>query len=72
MLDWPPNQRWFGSKLVFRLSKGWSTPVSLMGIVIVKLTHAIARDLEGIEVWAGRRVTFGAGVTALFVASSRC
>jgi hypothetical protein len=46
--------------------------VSLMGIVIVKLTHAIARDLEGIEVWAGRRVTFGAGVTALFVASSRC
>jgi hypothetical protein len=68
VLDWPLNQRWFGGKLVFRLSKGWSTPVSLMGIVIVKLTHPIARDLEGIEVWAGRGATFGAGVTALFVA----
>jgi hypothetical protein len=54
----------FGSKLVFRPSTGWSTPMSLMGVVIVKVGHAIARVLKGIEIGA----TFGAGVTTLFVA----
>jgi hypothetical protein len=40
-----------------------------MGVIIVKFTHAIARILKGIEVRVGRGATFGAGVTALFVAS---
>jgi hypothetical protein len=43
--------------------------VSLVGIVIMKFAHAIARVLKRLEIWAGRGVTFGAGVTALFVAS---
>jgi hypothetical protein len=38
--------------------------MSLMGVVIVKVGHAIARVLKGIEIGA----TFGAGVTTLFVA----
>jgi hypothetical protein len=40
-----------------------------VGIVIMKFTHAIARVLKGIKIRAGRGVTFGAGVTAPFVAS---
>jgi hypothetical protein len=69
VLDWPPNRKWFGGKLVFLPSTGRSAPVSLMGVVIVKFTHDTARVLERIEVWAGRGVTFGAGVTTSFVAS---
>ncbi len=56
-------------KLVFQPITGRSTPVSLMGVIIVKFTHAIARVLKGIKVCAGRGATFGAGVTAPFVAS---
>jgi hypothetical protein len=40
-----------------------------MGVVIVKFTHAIARVLERIQVWAGRGTTFGASVNVPFVAS---
>jgi hypothetical protein len=40
-----------------------------MGVVIVKFAHAIARVLERLEVWARSGATFGAGVTALYVAS---
>jgi hypothetical protein len=36
-------------------------------VVIVKFAHAIARYLKGMKIWAG--ATFGAGVTAPFVAS---
>ncbi len=43
--------------------------MSLMGVVDVKFTDAIARVLKGIEIWAGGGVTFGTGVTAPFVAS---
>jgi hypothetical protein len=43
--------------------------VSLMGIIIVKFAHAIARVLKGIKIRAGRGATIGAGVTAPFVAS---
>jgi hypothetical protein len=43
--------------------------VSLIGAVIVKFTHAIARVLNRIKVWVGRGATFGAGITAPFVAS---
>jgi hypothetical protein len=40
-----------------------------MGVVVVKFVDAIARVLEGIEIWAGGGVTFGAGVAAPFVTS---
>ncbi len=40
-----------------------------MGVVVVKFTNAIARVLEGIEIWSGGGATFGAGVAAPFVAS---
>ncbi len=43
--------------------------MSLMGVVVVKFSDAIARVLERIEIWAGGGPTFGAGVTAPFVAS---
>ncbi len=38
-----------------------------MGVVVVKLTHAIARVVKRIEVWVGRRATFGTGFAAPFV-----
>jgi hypothetical protein len=38
-----------------------------VGVVVVKLTHAIARVVKRIEVWPGKRATFGMGVTAPFV-----
>jgi hypothetical protein len=40
-----------------------------VGVVVVKLTHAIAivRVVKIIEVWAGRRATFGMGIAAPFV-----
>ncbi len=38
-----------------------------MGIVVVKLTHFIARVVKRKEVRAGRRATFGTGVAAPFV-----
>ncbi len=40
-----------------------------MGVVVVKFADVIARVLKRIEIWAGGGATFGAGVTALFVAS---
>ncbi len=43
--------KWFGSKLVFQPSTGRNAPVSLMGVIIVKYIHAIARVLKGIKVW---------------------
>ncbi len=44
--------------------------MSLVGIVIMKFAHAIARVLKGMEIWAGGGgATFGAGVTTPFVAS---
>jgi hypothetical protein len=48
---------------VFQPSTGWSTPVSLVGIIIMKFTHAIARVLKGLKVRVGRGATFGACVT---------
>ncbi len=36
--------------------------MSLVGVVILKFTHAIARVLERIEVWAGRGATFNASL----------
>ncbi len=41
--------------------------MSLAGVVIVKFTLAIARDLKRIEVGAGRGATFGTGVAVPFV-----
>jgi hypothetical protein len=38
-----------------------------VGIVVVKLTHTIARVVKRIEIWAGRRGTFGTGIAAPFV-----
>jgi hypothetical protein len=35
--------------------------------VIVKLTHAIARVVEGIKIRVGRRATFAAGIAAPFL-----
>ncbi len=43
--------------------------MSLVGIVVVKFTDAIAMVLEGIKIRAGRAATFRTGVAALFVAS---
>ncbi len=43
--------------------------MSLVGKVIMNFKHAIARVLKGMDIWAGEGATFGAGVTALFVAS---
>jgi hypothetical protein len=39
----------------------------LVGVVVVKLTQAIAMAVKRIEVWAGRRATFGTGIAAPFV-----
>jgi hypothetical protein len=38
-----------------------------VGVVVVKLTHAIARVVKRIEVRSGRRATFGMGIAAPFV-----
>jgi hypothetical protein len=38
-----------------------------VGVAVVKLTHAIARVVKRIEVWAGRSATFGTGAAAPFV-----
>jgi hypothetical protein len=38
-----------------------------MGIVVVKLTHTIARVVNRIEIWAGMRGTFGMDVATPFV-----
>ncbi len=65
----PPNRKGSGGELVFRPITGRNAPVSPIGVVIVKFTHAIARVLEGVEIWAGWGATFGTGVTAPFVAS---
>jgi hypothetical protein len=43
--------------------------VSLMGVVVVKFTDAIARVLKRIKIGVGRGASFGAGVAAPFVAS---
>ncbi len=69
MLDWPPNRKWSGGKLVFRPSTGWGTPVSPIDVVIVKFAHAISRVLKRMKIWAGGGATFGAGDTAPFVTS---
>ncbi len=42
---------------------------SPIGVVVVKYSHAIARVLKRMEIWVGKRVTFGAGVIAPFAAS---
>jgi hypothetical protein len=44
-------------------------PVSPIGVVVMKFAHAIARVLKRMKAWAGRGATFGAGITAPFVAS---
>ncbi len=59
----------FGGNSGFRPSTGRNTPVSLVGVVIVKFAHAIARVLERVEIGAGKGVTFGMGVAIPFVAS---
>ncbi len=43
--------------------------MSLMGVVVVKFTDAIARVLKRIKIGAGRGATFGAGIAAPFVTS---
>ncbi len=43
--------------------------MSPIGVVIVKFAHAIARVLKRMKIRAGGGATFGAGVTAPFVAS---
>jgi hypothetical protein len=57
-----------GGNSVFRPSTGRNTPVSLVGIVIVKFTHTIVRVLERIEIRAGGGAAFGMGVAIPFVA----
>jgi hypothetical protein len=44
--------------LVFRESTGCNTPVRSIGVIIVKLAHAIGRVLKSVESRAGRRATF--------------
>jgi hypothetical protein len=68
VFGWPPNLRWSGGKLVFPPSTGRSAPVSLMGIVIVNFTHAIAGFWKNRSL-GGKGAAFGAGVAAPFVAS---
>ncbi len=68
MLEWPPNQKKFGGTLVFRESTGCNTPVGSIGVIIVKLAHAIGRALKSMEGRAGRWATFGTGVAVPFVA----
>jgi hypothetical protein len=63
------TEKWFGGMLVFRPRTGRNAPVSLMGLIIVKFTHAIAMVLKGIQIWVVRGATFGVGVTAPFVSS---
>ncbi len=58
----------FGGELVFRPRTGRNAPVSPIGVIIVKFAHAIARVLEGMEIWTGRGATFGTGVTVPLVA----
>ncbi len=65
----PPNQKGSGGELVFRPRTWRNAPVSPIGVLVVKFAHAIARVLKKMEIWAGRGATFGAGVTAPFVAS---
>ncbi len=43
--------------------------MSLVGVIVVKFTDAIARVLERRKVRAGRGASFRAGVAALFVTS---
>jgi hypothetical protein len=43
---WPPNRKRFGGELVFRPRTRRNAPVSPIGVVIVKFTHAIARVLK--------------------------
>jgi hypothetical protein len=41
--------------------------VCSVGVIVVKLAHAIGRVLESVKSRAGRRVTFGTGVAVPFV-----
>ncbi len=41
--------------------------MSLVGVVIGKFTHAIARVVKRIEIRVGRRATFGMGIATSFV-----
>ncbi len=43
--------------------------MSLVGVVIVKFLHAIARIVKGIEIGLGRGVAFGTGIAVPFAAS---
>jgi hypothetical protein len=54
--------------LVFRESTGRNKPVCSIGVIIVKLAHAIGRVLKSMEGRAGRWATFGTGIAVSFVA----
>jgi hypothetical protein len=56
-------------RISFTTRTGWNAPVSPIDVVVVKFTHAIARVLKRMKIWAGSRRLLGAGVTASFVAS---
>jgi hypothetical protein len=57
----------FGGTLVFRKSTGCNTPVCSVGVIVVKLAHAIGRVLESMKSRAGKWATFGTGVAVPFV-----
>jgi hypothetical protein len=51
----------FGGNLVFRPSTGWNTPGSLVGVIIVKFTHALARVLKKSRSLGGKEGDFWNG-----------
>ncbi len=66
--EWPPNQKRFGGILVFGESIGCNTSVCSVGVIFVKLAHAIGRVPKSVESRAGRQATFGTGIAIPFVA----
>jgi hypothetical protein len=71
VLEWPLNQKGFGDTLVFQESTGRNTLVRSIGVIIVKLAHAIGRVLKGMESRSGRRATFRMGIAVLPASGSR-
>jgi hypothetical protein len=73
VFEYPPNRKWSGGQLVFRISTGLNAPVGPMGVVVVKFANTIARVLEGIEIWAGGGGNFWSGCCRpVCRLSSRC
>jgi hypothetical protein len=61
----PPNQKGFGGELVFQPRTGRNAPASPIGIVIMKFTHAIARVLKLVKIWAVRGALLGRALLPL-------